>query len=67
MPTANQTFELRLTASSTAGTTRSCTFDLDGTSVTYSVTTAGTYTPNYSGGGGGGSAGGGFENTTQLN
>lgn len=65
--TANQTFELRLTASSTAGTTRSCTFDLDGTSVTYSVTTAGTYTPNYSGGGGGGSAGGGFENTTQLN
>lgn len=64
---ANQTFELRLTASSTAGTTRSCTFSLDGTAVTYSVTTAGTYTPNYSGGGGGGSAGGGFENTTQLN
>ena len=63
---ANQTFELRLTASSTAGTTRSCTFSLDGTAVTYSVTTAGTYTPNYSGGGGGGSAGGGFENTNQL-
>ena len=63
---ANQTLELRLTASATAGTTRSCTVEVGGTSATFSVTTAGTYTPQYSGGGGGGSAGGGFESTNQL-
>ena len=65
--TANQTFEIRLTASATAGTTRSATVEIGGTAITFSVTTAGTYTPTYSGGGGSGSAGGGFENTTQLN
>ena len=63
---ANQTLELRLTASATAGTTRSCTVEVGGTSATFSVTTTGTYTPQYSGGGGGGSAGGGFESTQQL-
>ena len=64
--TSGQTFEIRLTASATAGATRSATVEIGGTSVTYSVTTAGTYTPTYSGGGGSGSAGGGFEDTTQL-
>ena len=65
--TANQTLELRLTASSTAGTTRSCTVEVGGTSATFTVTTTGTYTPQYSGGGGSGGAGGGFETQTQLN
>ena len=64
--TSGQTFEIRITASSTAGITRTATVEIGGTSVTYSVTTAGTYTPTYSGGGGSGSAGGGFETTTQL-
>ena len=64
--TANQTFEIRLTASSTAGTTRTATVEIGGTSVTYSVTTAGTYTPTYSGGGGSGSAGGGFQNAGEI-
>ena len=64
--TANQTFEIRLTASATAGTTRSATVEIGGTSATFSVTTTGTYTPSFSGGGGSGSAGGGFESNTQL-
>ena len=64
--TSGQTFEIRITASSTAGITRTATVEVGGTSVTYSVTTAGTYTPTYSGGGGSGSPGGGFEDTTQL-
>ena len=63
---ANQTFEIRLTASATAGTTRSATVEIGGTAITFSVTTAGTYTPSYSGGGGSGSAGGGFETTNQI-
>ena len=64
---ANQTFEIRLTASATAGTTRTATVEIGGTAITFSVQTAGTYTPTYSGGGGSGGAGGGFETTTQLN
>jgi len=63
---ANQTFEIRLTASPTAGTTRSATVEIGGTAITFSVTTAGTYTPSYSGGGGSGGAGGGFETTNQI-
>ena len=64
--TANQTFEIRLTASATAGSTRTATVEIGGTAVTFSVTTTGTYTPQYSGGGGGGSAGGGFESSQEL-
>ena len=63
---ANQTFEIRLTASPTAGSTRSATVEIGGTAITFSVTTAGTYTPSYSGGGGSGGAGGGFETTNQI-
>ena len=66
--TAGQTLELRLTASATAGTTRSATVEVGGTSATFSVTTAGTYSSGYggSGSGGSGSGGGGFQNNTEL-
>lgn len=63
---ANQTFQVKITSSSTAGTSRSATVEIGGTSITFTVITTGTYTPQYSGGGGGGSAGGGFESNTQL-
>ena len=65
--TSGQTLQLQMTASATAGTTRSCTVEVGGTSATFTVTTTGTYTPQYSGGGGSGGAGGGFETQTQLN
>ena len=56
-------FEIRLTASSTAGVTRTATVTIEGISVTYSITTAGTYSPSFGGGGGGG---GGFESDNEL-
>lgn len=64
---ANQTFQVRMTSSATAGAVRTATVEIGGTAITFTLTTQGTYTPTYSGGGGSGSAGGGFENTTQLN
>lgn len=64
---ANQTFQVKMTSSATAGAVRTATIEIGGTAITFTLTTTGTYTPTYSGGGGGGSAGGGFENTTQLN
>ena len=63
---ANQTFQVRLTASPTAGSTRSATVEIGGQAITLSCTTAGTYTPTYSGGGGSGSAGGGFQTAQEL-
>ena len=64
---ANQTFQVRMTSSATAGAVRTATVEIGGTAITFTLTTQGTYTPTYSGGGGSGSAGGGFESTTQLN
>ena len=64
---ANQTFQVRMTSSATAGAVRTATVEIGGTAITITLTTQGTYTPTYSGGGGSGSAGGGFESTTQLN
>ena len=64
---ANQTFQVKMTSSATAGAVRTATVEIGGTAITFSLTTQGTYTPTYSGGGGSGSAGGGFESTTQLN
>ena len=64
--TSGQTFEIRLTASATAGSTRAASVEIGGTSITFSVTTAGTYTPTYSGGGGSGGGGGGFETNNQI-
>ena len=63
---ANQTFQVKITSSATAGAVRTATVEIGGTAITFSLTTQGTYTPTYSGGGGGGSAGGGFESATQL-
>ena len=60
----NQTFEIRIPASSSNGVTRSATVTIDGISATYSVTTSGTYS---SGGyGSGGSGTGGLPNQTEL-
>ena len=66
--TSGQTFKLRLDASSTAGTTRSVTATLGTASITFSVTTAGSYSSGFGGGGSGGagSGGGGFQNETEL-
>ena len=66
--TSGQTFKLRLDASSTAGTTRSVTATLGTASITFSVTTAGSYSSGFggSGSGGSGSGGGGFQNTIEL-
>ena len=63
---ANQTFQVKMTSSATAGAVRTATVEIGGTAITFSLTTTGTYTPTYSGGGGGGSAGGGFQNTQEL-
>ena len=56
-------FEVQLTASSTAGVSRSATVTIAGKSVTYTITTAGSYSGSY---GGGGSGGGGFQDDTEL-
>ena len=66
--TSGQSFKLRLDASSTAGTTRSVTATIGSASITFSVTTAGTYSSGYggSGSGGSGSGGGGFQDTNEL-
>ena len=60
----NQTFEIRIPASSSNGVTRSATVTIDGISATYSVVTSGTYS---SGGyGSGGSGTGGLPNIFDL-
>ena len=66
--TSGQTFKLRLDASSTAGTTRSVTATLGTASITFSVTTAGSYSSGFGSGGSGGSGsgGGGFQNNQEL-
>lgn len=58
----NQTFEIRIPASSSNGVTRSATVTIDGISATYSVTTSGTYSSGGFGSGGGGTGGLAAEN-----
>ena len=60
----NQTFEIRIPASSSNGVTRSATVTIDGISATYTVTTTGTYSSGGYGSGGGGT--GGLPDITDL-
>ena len=60
----NQTFEIRIPASSSNGVSRSATVTIDGVSATFTVTTSGTYSAGGYGSGGGGT--GGFSTTDQL-